>query len=249
MLVRSCIPYRAATTADSTHNMNGTWDATELNQGSVWQDAFIGATKPANLSPFHTFFKHHAASQGAGFANLPTNENIAFDEIHPSAYPDQTRAAAKTWAVQVTQVVLLAVEWTCTPAAKDVLEGIIEANNPLVRIAQEFYYFGETGQHTDPELINWYASRNYVGRVDPIYIVSNNWSKYGPENLYCRACCKNPGAKSAYDASIMRAMAAYGSYNAFQWGVGYRDPNELVGGQPKAVKAWDSVLASVYFRG
>lgn len=87
-----------------------------------------------------------------------------------------------------------------------------------------------------------------MSRIDPIYIVSNNWSKLGPENLYARACCKNPGVKSVYDASIMRAMAAYGSYNAFQWGVGYRGPNEPLG-RSIAIQAWDSVLASVYFRG
>lgn len=229
--------------------MNGTWDANGLNEGSVWQDTFVGVSQPASFSPFYTFFRRLMASQGANFSNMPTDENIAFDEVNPAWYTWQTREAAREWASRVTQVVLIAIEWTLNAPSRNVVEGLIEAGNPLVRYAQEFYHFGEDGSHTPDDAITFYQDRGVVQRVTPIYIISNNWSKVGPDLKYARACCKNPGPKSAYDASIMRALSSVGAYDAFQWGYTYRDPNEPATGQPKACRAWDSVLASVYFRG
>lgn len=228
--------------------MNGTWDSNNYAHGSIWQDTFVGGAvaRPSNLPTGYVYFQRLAASLGASFDTLPTNKNIAFDEVHPRVYPSQTYESARKWAEKVSQVALVTVEWTLYPESRRVVQGLIDANNNLVKLVQQFFYFGATGDHTPDDAIDFYTSSVALHRLVPCYIVSNAWHK---TELYARACSNAPGAKTAYDVSIMRRLSSLHVYDAFIWGADYIGPDEPGAARPKAVTAWDTVLASVYYRG
>lgn len=225
--------------------MNGTWDVDKLNVGSIGQDTLVCEYKPEGMNPYWTYFKRLAASQGNTFETLPTDQNIAYDEIHPQEYSFQTPAAAAAWATRVTQVVLVAVEWSFNPQTEAVVAALLAANNPLVKIVQEFFYFGPTGDCTDPSVIDWYDAACSLRNIIPCYIVSDSWHK---SELYAKACSINLGLKTAFDVNIMKRFIAREQYGAFQWGLIYPNNNDYgVSGPGRAMKSWDMSVFNTIF--
>lgn len=245
--------------------MNGTCDAATVQEGSLSQDCWVGAVRPAAFPVGWTFYRRYGASDGWSFDSLPTNENLAYDEVHPQAYPFQTRASARRWAERVTQVSLVYMAWTAYPGLRDAALGVIEANNALVKLVPEMFFFGEDGSHTPDDLIGWLGGDNPTGinwlpNTVPCYCVSNQGNKLDPPGQpgslkYARAFSRNPGNVMAYWARIIRAFADRGAYSALQWGFGYRDPWRDGPVDPTrrspgvAMVAWDNTQGNVVFRG
>lgn len=151
----------------------------------------------------------------------------------------------------MTQQSIVYVAWTAYPGALDVVAGLLEAQNPLVLVGQEFFFFGESKVGTPEDLVDWYAERGAGGRLVVCHCVSNRPTVPA---TYARAFSRNPGDVMAYWARTHRRASEAGSFSRLQWGLGYRDPwrDSAVAGiyNPGiAVRAWDDVLSAVYFRG
>lgn len=238
--------------------MNGTCDALSYTEGSLTQDTWISPLAPlaplyAELPKGWVYYRRYGASAGLDFSNLPTNENLVYDEIHPAAYPQQLDPnQALAWARRVTQQVILYVEWTHNQLTRQVLQAIFQANNPLVLIAQEFFFFGEDRSHTPDDSIIWYRTRMPISKLIACHCISNQRDKLDPPgqpgaNKYTRAFSFNPGDVMAYWAKNHKELAALGSYSRLQWGFGYRDRLDPITGRGRAIECWDQVLTASYF--
>lgn len=235
--------------------MNLAWDFDYKHRTSKTCDSAViaqGQPTPPNLDRYNL----HAASQGWLVDNLPGDVNVAFDEIGPH-YPANQPDAFRRYAERCTKKSVIAVEFTLTQFSKDCVDALLLPRNPLVRVAQEFFFFGEDGPgcHTAAlSRLEWYISKGYQGFLLPLYCVSNSRTNTDKAK---RAFSKNPGLVVTGWNQLLRRASQVGVWDAGLWGLIYSSPETPSGILPTgesvqlrdpAVEAWDEVLNSTYFR-
>lgn len=220
--------------------MNVTWGDAIRARGSVYTDTVVYPTDPK--WPGATWFRAVGHPDPAVLANEKPGY-YAYDELLPAQYPAQTRASMHALAKATTGPALIAVEWTLTDAAKDCLLGIKDAQNPHVRIAHEFYVFGEDRDMDAATLAyDWYATHGLLRRLVPLYNVANRrdlGKGYG-------AYSSNPGFVVYAWTTLLRRFKAFGLYDAGCWGTTYPALDEVFNQRGRAVVAWDQTVAAVF---
>lgn len=238
---------------------NGSWDCGTRAQCSAWVNALSAPEPPAvpaagpQESPWWgADFFYHLAQTDPDRANGYTP--FCYDELHePATHPWQTREKFRQLAIRATVPSYVAVAWTLTPGMQDLVLGIGDgyAANPAsaLKIAQEFFVFGEDGPEGGEAMLaqfEWYRQQGLLSRLVPCYNVAN--APHKNDKAY-RPFSVNPGLVSDYWRRLMTRCRDAGIYDAWVWGAGYLHIGEAYGRQGAAMRAWDHVLASVFYAG
>lgn len=244
--------------------MNGAWDHDVRGEQSAWVDTYARPTPypdpvDANNQPDPTQNPWRYASHVYRITQTdpvvtPGTTPYAYDEIHePATHPWQTRDKWRALCARTTEPSYVAVAWTLTDGMKDLVLGVKDgyADNPASKlvICPELFVFGDDPQGTGDAAmaqVDWFDAQGLTGRMAPIYVVSNAAHK---AERYARAFSEHPGQVAAQWLRIMTAMRDRGRYDAWLWGAGYRRIGEVPGTPGMAVRAWDQVVASVYYGG